>query len=320
MLKISIVVPLYNKEKHIKRAIDSVFAQTIQDFELIVIDDGSTDKSAQVVKEIKDYRVRLIRQVNQGEGAARNRGIDEARFDLVAFLDADDAWKPQFLETILSLRNKYPNAGAYVTAYEIIGKNGDLIKRRYLGIPHTKWDGIIPNYFRSAVGGSPVFSSSVAIPKYVFACVGNFPVGEKLAGVDLDMWLRIALKYPIVFSTYVCATYFRNAENRIDIGNFYLSEYRLVKNARDALLRQKLSFKVRFYLNEYKNIFQLKTASHCLLTDDKQMARIYLKDCVTIRYLPRKVLFLCLLYFPTSFAVWLWNIKKLYRIGYSKEY
>ncbi len=93
---ISVVIPLYNKEPYIKRAIDSILAQKIQDYEIIVIDDGSTDKSAEVVKSFPDPRIRLIQQENAGVSAARNRGIEEAKAELIAFLDADDEWTPIF--------------------------------------------------------------------------------------------------------------------------------------------------------------------------------------------------------------------------------
>jgi len=94
---------LYNMEKSIGRTLKSILMQTLQDFEVIVVDDGSTDDGAREVSKFDDPRICLIRQENQGVSAARSRGIREARSDLVAFLDADDEWLPTFLETILRL-------------------------------------------------------------------------------------------------------------------------------------------------------------------------------------------------------------------------
>ena len=91
-----VVIPLYNKEVYIKNTLNSVLAQTIKDFEIIVVNDGSTDKSAEVVKSLSDPRIRLINQVNAGVSVARNRGINEAKADLIAFLDGDDEWKTKF--------------------------------------------------------------------------------------------------------------------------------------------------------------------------------------------------------------------------------
>lgn len=101
--KISVVVPLYNKAAHVRRALDSVAAQTLQDFEAIVVDDGSTDGGASVVEEYAGARFRLVRQPNAGPGAARNRGIRESTGDVLAFLDADDEWLPGYLEHVVGL-------------------------------------------------------------------------------------------------------------------------------------------------------------------------------------------------------------------------
>jgi glycosyltransferase involved in cell wall biosynthesis len=97
MCEISVIIPLYNKGAYIGRALDSVFAQTFQDYEVIVIDDGSTDDGPERVASYTDERLHLIRQANAGPGAARNRGIREAKGKYVAFLDADDEWLPEYL-------------------------------------------------------------------------------------------------------------------------------------------------------------------------------------------------------------------------------
>ena len=107
---ISVVIPLYNKERYIARAIQSALGQTYGDFELIVVDDGSTDGSVDIVSQFADTRLRLINQANAGVGAARNRGIKDAKYELITFLDADDEWMPDFLETVLELREEFPEA------------------------------------------------------------------------------------------------------------------------------------------------------------------------------------------------------------------
>ena len=115
---ISVVIPLYNKERQIAHTLRSVFAQTFQDFEVVIVDDGSTDGSVAEVEKFTDSRIRLIRQVNAGVAAARNRGIEEAQGELIAFLDADDEWKPEYLATQYHLYQKYPECSVYACNYE----------------------------------------------------------------------------------------------------------------------------------------------------------------------------------------------------------
>ena len=214
---ISIVIPLYNKVCHIARAIWSVLGQTYRDFELIVVDDGSTDGSVEVVKTFNDPRIRLVHRehINSWGGhAARNRGIREARCDLIAFLDADDEWLSEHLSTIKRLSEKYPECGAYATGVIYHNKDGSDMICKYFGLPRAPWEGVVPNYFQLAQRGSPVCSSTVAIWKSVFDQVGFFPVGERHGG-DLDMWCRIALKYRFALRTYHGVVSYRNADNRV---------------------------------------------------------------------------------------------------------
>lgn len=109
---VSVVMPLYNKASYVERALKSVFAQTLEDIEIIVVDDGSTDEGPALVERLVDSRLRLLKQTNAGPGAARNRGLREARADYVAFLDADDRWLPEFLDDSVAILERYPSAAA----------------------------------------------------------------------------------------------------------------------------------------------------------------------------------------------------------------
>ena len=204
---------MYNKEYYIERAIDSVLSQTVSANEILVVNDGSTDGGELKIRKYGDPRILLINQKNSGESSARNKGIELSTGELIAFLDADDAWKPRFLEAISNLRQRFPNAGIYATAYEIMTTAG-IRKPKFYGIPKKQWIGEI-SYFRSAAfGDPPVSSTSVAIPKKVFEKVGVFAVGKRM-GPDGDMWGRIVLnKYPVVFDSEVAATYYTDAINR----------------------------------------------------------------------------------------------------------
>lgn len=112
--KIGVVMPLYNKGALVGRALNSVLTQTYQNFEVVVVDDGSTDEGPEVVRTCSDLRVRLIHQTNAGPGAARNRGIEETEAPYIAFIDADDEWMPRFLETYLEILKSYPDCDAVI--------------------------------------------------------------------------------------------------------------------------------------------------------------------------------------------------------------
>jgi glycosyltransferase involved in cell wall biosynthesis len=206
----SVVIPLYNKEQYIARAIRSVLGQTIPTFELIVVDDGSSDNSVEVVKRFSDSRIQLIQQEHAGVSAARNRGVAHASYDYIAFLDADDQWKPKFLATIQALSEEFPLAGLYMTSYKLVGSTDHSIAPRYPQLPKQ---GVVDEYFcivdqHETIG---LISSSVCVPKRVFAQIGGFQEGLHFAE-DAFFWLKIALHYDVVFSDAVMSIVHREPE------------------------------------------------------------------------------------------------------------
>src|SRR5437667_8237163 len=117
-MHVSVIVPLFNKAPYIERALSSVAAQTHRDFELIVVDDGSTDEGPRIVEAFTDLPIHLISQENAGPGAARNRGLELAQGELVAFLDADDEWLPNYLSESVRLLDEYgPGVAAITSGY-----------------------------------------------------------------------------------------------------------------------------------------------------------------------------------------------------------
>lgn len=212
-MKFSIIIPLYNKENHIKRAIESVLQQTYREFELIIVDDGSTDSSYNIaVNSSSDSRMKIFRKKNGGVSSARNFGIEHASHDYIGFLDADDEWKPSFLESIYKLINIYPEAGAYATSYEF--KKGENTKRADINVTLEDGESGVVNYFKDSLNGHLITASSVVIKKQVFNDVGLF--STKLSrGEDTEMWCRIALRHQIVFLNKVLATYYQDTENKL---------------------------------------------------------------------------------------------------------
>lgn len=209
---VSVVVPVYNKARHLRRAVDSVLAQSFTDFELVLVDDGSTDGSLEVARSYPDPRVRAIHQANGGEGAARNRGIDEARGRMLAFLDGDDEWEPLFLEQMLALAKDCPDAGLYCAPYVFVEPGGVRILPKWVGVPER---GVLDSYFRSVALGDQVgTATSVCVPRAVFEVVGRFSADR--LGADQDMWARIALKFPIAaMRGRPLAIYYRDALGRV---------------------------------------------------------------------------------------------------------
>lgn len=201
--QISVVIPLYNKEKYVRRAVDSVLGQTFRDFELIVVNDGSTDNGPAIVREYNDPRIRLIDQENGGESAARNRGISEARNELIAFLDADDEWLSDFLETVVHLQERFPGAGAYATGFRLLKGGEDIFRDVRIRSSCDEYG----CYFDLLGKGMVVTSSSVAVRRSVFNKVGSFRVGCT-RGADRDMWFRLGLYYRYACSPRICSLYY----------------------------------------------------------------------------------------------------------------
>jgi glycosyltransferase involved in cell wall biosynthesis len=204
---VSVVIPLFNKEKDVLRAVNSVLSQTIYDFEIVVVNDGSTDKGPDLVRVIKDPRIKVIDQENLGVSAARNRGITETRGELIAFLDADDEWKPDFLETILRLKGKFPECEVFGTNYRFHYQSGGFRSTIINGLPTMPWEGILENYFEVAVSSDPpLWSSAVAVTRKAITSIGGFPQGVS-RGEDLLTWARLAVGYKIAYSMNICSIF-----------------------------------------------------------------------------------------------------------------
>ena len=198
MAIISIIIPLFNKELFIKQTLLSVLNQTFSEFEIIIINDGSTDKSVTIINDIDDERITLYTTKNKGVSHARNYGISKANTDLIALLDADDLWEPNHLENLDSLCTSFPNCGLYATNYYKQFFNGRKINTHFNGVSKDHF-GIIEDYFSASTIDSIAWSSAVMIPKKIFHELGGFDE-EMRSGQDTDLWIRIALKESVAFS------------------------------------------------------------------------------------------------------------------------
>ena len=181
---ISIIIPVYNKSNYIANTLQSVIDQTYKDWEAIVIDDGSTDNSAKIIRTITDSRIHFYQQDNHGVSYTRNRGIHLAKGDYIALLDADDEWFPDYLETMMELVTKYPDYAVFCVAQKDRPihtlPDGVTIVTEYCTYPYIFWTG------------------SMLIKKEVYNNIGDFMNNIQL-GEDNDMWLRISCKYHTVY-------------------------------------------------------------------------------------------------------------------------
>ncbi|MEA1947109.1 MAG: glycosyltransferase [Thermodesulfobacteriota bacterium] len=185
---ISVIIPTYNRGWIIKEAIDSVLAQDFKDFELIAVDDGSTDHTFSILKSYSDNII-VIRQDNHGVSAARNRGIAEASGRFIAFLDSDDLWMPRKLKRQVDFFNSNPDACICQTEEIWIRNNMRVNPKKR----HKKPRGII---FEPSLALCLVSPSAVMIRRSLFKKVGGFD--ETLpACEDYDLWLRISCRYPV---------------------------------------------------------------------------------------------------------------------------
>lgn len=209
-MRFSVIIPLFNKAPYIEKALRSVLAQTFTDYELIVVDDGSQDDSANIAEKVlaeSVIRNKLIRQDNAGVSCARNRGVANSQGEYLCFLDADDWWAPSFLAEMTTLIDEYPEAGIYGTGYTIVNERKHKTREAPVGVESGFEKGYI-DYCQvyAKTLAMPLTSISVAIPRGVFDEMQGFPKGIKL-GEDFLLWIKIALKYKVVFLNKPLAYY-----------------------------------------------------------------------------------------------------------------
>ena len=296
---VSVIIPLYNKESTVTRAINSVLSQTISNFELIIVDGHSTDASRSFVNSYNDLRIRLYDQVGNGVSAARNQGIHAASGELIAFLDADDTWESDFLETILSLQTQYPEAGLYGTGYSVY--SDDIFIHNIVCRPEES-QRVFESYFKSYVeeGRPIIITSACASPKSVLLGIGGFPENMNI-GEDHELFSRIALHFNVAYSPKICATYFIGSENNADmintsivvpLENYYASYSSTPSdpnyNPTDLI--------------EYLDNWRIMIGARNIYSGFRFEGRKQLFSVTSSRYNRRKNLFLLLSYLPVNYS------------------
>lgn len=192
----SVVIPLYNKAYSLNRCVDSVLSQSMREFEIVVVDDGSTDGSLELLKanyskEINHGLVTVVEKRNGGVASARNKGISVAKSELICLLDADDEWKPGYLKAMAELVSDYPLALVYALAHTVVKKYSIEVEAVH-GLDQ-QFRGYVENFLDASSKGSVLNSSKVCVRRSAIVEVGGFPE-EAVAGEDLLVWILLSQK------------------------------------------------------------------------------------------------------------------------------
>ncbi|WP_347302934.1 glycosyltransferase family A protein [Croceibacterium sp. TMG7-5b_MA50] len=221
-MDISVVIPLFNKKPHVQEAIHSVLNQTLPPREVIVVDDGSTDGGLDIVRAFADPRIIVLQRSPPGPGgyAARNLGIETANGEWIAFLDADDCWKPRHLADMAAACAPHgEDVGGVFSRYVISGGDGDRLNRAAPDLQHggkVDLDGLLRAWLRTR--RCPIWTGASAFRRDVLLKAGLFPAGRARRGGDKDLWLRAAAIAPLAHVSNANAVFRQDTVNRVSTG------------------------------------------------------------------------------------------------------
>lgn len=269
MVFFSVVIPLFNKANHIETTIKSILSQTFTDYEIIVINDGSTDNGEALVRGFNDDRIQVYNQENQGVSVARNLGIEKSKGKLIAFMDADDFWFPDHLQELANLFQDFPNCGIYCSRYKI------KISKKHFKIPvyngiNESFKGIVPDYFFSNRPFRITWTSSLAIPKEILQKFGEF-TPDVTNGQDLELWTKIGIEYPVALTNKTTAIYNNNIPD--SLAKRYVNSMKLVD------FEQFKQFeKENPSLKKFLDLYRIEYGLRYYIFGNKEKASFYLKD------------------------------------------
>lgn len=294
----SIVIPLFNKQRFISDTLSSVFDQHEKDYEIIIVNDGSTDTSEAIVSQYKHPYITYIKTKNNGVAAARNLGIQKSKGTYIALLDADDLWFPFYLQEIKSLIDAYPNCQVYATAVREL-YHGKSVPVQY-SISHEQQQTL--SYFKASRKKTILSSSSTVFHKNVFQTIGEFDTTLH-SSEDTDYWIRIGLKYQIAFSQKVAVSIQRYPESLSHSKNLLNRKSKFLKfiaqeksnpNLKTFIDNNRFAFAIESKMssdNELYTFYKSQIASSSLnwkqkilLRSPKKVLRLLLKCKNWLRY------------------------------------
>ncbi|MCJ8156914.1 glycosyltransferase family A protein [Sphingomonas sp. LaA6.9] len=218
--RFSVIIPVHNKARHVAESVASALAQTLPPHEVILIDDASTDGSAEIIAAFKHPRIRVLFRDTPGPGgyAARNLGIEKADGDWIAFLDADDIWAPTHLADIAAAIVRVPGVGCVSTRYEHVFKD----RRHESNMPATlaaaegasvSLEGFLRLWLETR--DCPIWTGAAAFRRDVLVRAGLFPAGKAVRGGDKDLWLRAVATAPFTYVSRASAEFHRDSDNKV---------------------------------------------------------------------------------------------------------
>ena len=287
-MKFSVVIPMYNAERCIRRCIDSVISQTYQDYEIIIVDDGSNDNSNNVVRQYNDNRIHLITQSNDGVSAARNKGIKNCKGKYICFLDADDEWMSNHLDTINSLINEFPNDYFYTTCSNTILLDGTIVSESDKLLNSVI---VIDDIFeyelmkKNKIGRN---TCTTCVRKDAFFKWGQFEEGV-IRGEDEDMWYRILARSRMIVSSVVTVKRNRDFSNATRIQN-YDTDIIFVHRRRELMADDTILPNKKANIEEIIKRYELTIARNYLKLGNKKECRMKIREIGRSKYFMNQII------------------------------
>ncbi len=295
----SIIIPLFNKENYVKDSLKSILCQSFSKFEVIIVNDGSTDASLEVVNTFKDSRIKILNQENQGVSVARNKGIKHSKGVFVAFLDADDYWYPNHLEELYETICLFPKQSIFCMNYKKEIKKG-IIKDTAFSVQLAEKHTLIKNFFTASKLDSIATPIAISINKAFLEKKGFFFDENIKSGEDIDLWIRMALNYTFIFNKKPTALYKMTVKNSLSKKRKSTDEF------------MKVIDKHKNYENAYKGLKQYLDLNRFSIALEYKMQKEItkyrlLRRNIKLKNLPlRRILFLFL---PNTVLKWLYKIR-----------
>ena len=262
MIQFSVAIPLYNKANFIQNCLESVLKQTHKEFEVILVNDGSTDGSETVVERFQDSRIRLVHQENKGASAARNKAISLAKHEWIALIDADDYWYPNHLEELQNTIEQFPKADVVCNNYEILLEK-DYVKHPTFSIEYPLKAQYIEDYFKGSLIDPIAWTSALSFTSSIFKKVGEFDTNIK-SGQDIDLMVKFGLAATIAFNPKVTMRYHRKTENNLSDETGLREKLNYIDNHRSEEKKNPP-------LHQYMDINRFSLAIQAKMAQDKAL-------------------------------------------------